>query len=73
MIPEAVMEIMRYGFEDLKLNRMWCGYFDFIAPAEHIHMTFSRGFSFLSYSVVLFFSIHCLSPDNINKKTLIRR
>ena len=28
MIPEAVMEIMRYGFEDLKLNRMWCGYFD---------------------------------------------
>ena len=22
------MELMRYGFENLKLNRIWCGYFD---------------------------------------------
>ena len=28
LIPEAVMELMRYGFENLKLNRIWCGYFD---------------------------------------------
>ena len=28
LIPEAVRELMRYGFENLKLNKIWCGYFD---------------------------------------------
>ncbi|MBK5031487.1 GNAT family N-acetyltransferase [Streptococcus parasanguinis] len=28
LIPEAVQEIMRYGFDDLNLEKMWCGYFD---------------------------------------------
>jgi RimJ/RimL family protein N-acetyltransferase len=28
LIPEAVRELMRYGFEDMNLNRIWCGYFD---------------------------------------------
>lgn len=28
LIPEAVREIMRYGFEDLNLKKIWCGYFD---------------------------------------------
>lgn len=28
LIPEAVREVMRYGFEDLGLERIWSGYFD---------------------------------------------
>lgn len=28
LIPEAVREMMRYGFEDLGLGKIWCGYFD---------------------------------------------
>lgn len=28
LIPEAVREIMRHGFEELGLKKMWCGYFD---------------------------------------------
>ena len=28
LIPEAVNEIIRHGFEDLKLNKIWCGYFE---------------------------------------------
>lgn len=28
LIPEAVREIMRFGFEDLNLQKLWCGYFD---------------------------------------------
>jgi [ribosomal protein S5]-alanine N-acetyltransferase len=28
IIPEAVREMIRYAFEDLKLERLWCGYFD---------------------------------------------
>lgn len=28
LIPEACREIMRHGFEDLKLEALWCGYFD---------------------------------------------
>ena len=27
-IPEAVQELLRYGFEDLGLTAIWCGYFD---------------------------------------------
>ena len=28
LIPEAVREMLRYGFEVLDLDRIWCGYFD---------------------------------------------
>lgn len=28
LIPEAVMELLRYGFEELGLKTIWCGYFD---------------------------------------------
>ena len=28
MMPEAVNEIIRYAFEKLKLEKLWCGYFD---------------------------------------------
>lgn len=28
LIPEAVQELIRYGFEDLGLKCIWCGYFD---------------------------------------------
>ncbi|MBD2781387.1 GNAT family N-acetyltransferase [Xenorhabdus szentirmaii] len=27
LIPEALRELMRYGFEELKLENLWCGYF----------------------------------------------
>lgn len=28
LIPEAMHEIIRYGFEDLGLTTLWCGFFD---------------------------------------------
>jgi ribosomal-protein-alanine N-acetyltransferase len=28
LIPEAVRELMRYGFETMKLKKIWCGYFE---------------------------------------------
>lgn len=28
LIPEAVKEMIRYGFEDLNLEKIWCRYFD---------------------------------------------
>ena len=28
LIPEATWELIRHGFEDLGLKRLWCGYFD---------------------------------------------
>ncbi|ELX8378214.1 GNAT family N-acetyltransferase [Providencia vermicola] len=27
LIPEAIREVMRHGFNDLKLDNLWCGYF----------------------------------------------
>lgn len=29
LIPEAVRELLRYGFEDLGLATIWCGHYDF--------------------------------------------
>lgn len=28
LIPEAALEMLRYGFEDMGLKAVWCGYFD---------------------------------------------
>ena len=28
LVPEAAMEVLRHGFEDLGLKRVFCGYFD---------------------------------------------
>ena len=28
LIPEAVCELIRYGFEEICLKTIWCGYFD---------------------------------------------
>lgn len=28
LVPEAITEVMRYAFEDLKLTNLWCGYFE---------------------------------------------
>ena len=28
LMPEAVRELIRYGFEERNLNKIWCGYFD---------------------------------------------
>lgn len=28
LIPEAVKELLRHGFEDLRLDKIWCGYFE---------------------------------------------
>lgn len=28
LIPEASREMLRYAFEDLEMNRIWCGYYD---------------------------------------------
>ena len=28
LMPEAVKEILRHAFEDLNINKVWCGYYD---------------------------------------------
>ncbi|MBQ8696949.1 MAG: GNAT family N-acetyltransferase [Clostridia bacterium] len=28
LIPEAAREMLRHAFEELKMNRIWCGYYD---------------------------------------------
>ncbi len=27
-MPEAAREIIRHGFEDIGMNKIWCGYYD---------------------------------------------
>ena len=28
LVPEASLEVLRHAFEDLGMNRIWCGYYD---------------------------------------------
>lgn len=36
LIPEAVREMMRYGFTELHLEKMWCGWFDGNTKSERV-------------------------------------
>lgn len=35
-IPEAVNELLRHGFEDLELEKIWCGYFEGNAKSNRV-------------------------------------
>lgn len=35
-IPEAVGELLRYAFEELQLEKVWCGYFDGNAKSRRV-------------------------------------
>lgn len=36
LVPEAVRELLRYGFEDLGLASIWCGHYDFNAKSRRV-------------------------------------
>lgn len=36
LVPEAVSELLRYGFEDLNLATIWCGHYDFNAKSRRV-------------------------------------
>lgn len=36
LMPEAVREILRWGFEDLGLNAQWCGHYDFNGKSRRV-------------------------------------
>ena len=36
LIPEAVGELLRYGFEDLGLAAIWCGHYDFNSKSRRV-------------------------------------
>lgn len=35
LIPEAMKELIRHAFNDLNLDRLWCGYFDGNEKSKH--------------------------------------
>lgn len=45
IIPEASRELIRHGFEDLSLNRIWCGNFEGNNNSERVQK--KLGFSFV--------------------------
>lgn len=35
-MPEAARELIRHGFEELKMNKIWCGYYDGNAKSKRV-------------------------------------
>ena len=36
LVPEAAREILRHAFEDLGMNKVWCGYFEGNAKSKRV-------------------------------------
>ncbi len=51
LIPEAVRELIRYGFESLKLKRIWCGYFDGNEKSRRVQEKCGFHFDHTAYNV----------------------
>ena len=74
LIPEAAKEIIRYAFEDLKLKRVWCSYFEGNTKSKRVQE--KCGFRY-KYTVDNFFvkplgeervlHITCLTKENWQK------
>lgn len=37
IVPEAVNELIRYSFEELDLDLVWCGHFDFNHNSKRVN------------------------------------
>lgn len=75
LIPEAVMEILRHGFEDLNLKKIWCGYFDGNIKSKRVQE--KCGFIYHHTNKDIYWKlmgdirtehITCLTKDNWSKK-----
>ena len=36
LVPEAVHEVLRHGFEDLNLEKIWCGYYEWNTKSKRV-------------------------------------
>lgn len=59
LIPEATEELLRHGFEDLKLEKIWCGYFDGNIKSKRVQE--KCGFTYHHTNK----DIHCKLTDDI--------
>lgn len=71
LIPEAVRELIRHSFEDLHLEKLWCGYFDGNSKSKRVQE--KCGFTYHHTNQNIFWKlmrdirtehITCLSKEN---------
>lgn len=51
LIPEAACEMIRYGFEELNLEKIWCGYFDGNEKSKRVQEKCGFHYHHTSYNV----------------------
>lgn len=51
IIPEAVMEILHYAFEELGMSAVWCGYYDGNKKSKRVQQKCGFVYQFTSYDV----------------------
>lgn len=79
LIPEAVKELLRHGFEDLNLERIWCGYFEGNVKSKRVQE--KCGFIYHHTNADIYWKlmddirteqVTCISREDWNRKCLWR-
>ncbi|WP_289199583.1 GNAT family N-acetyltransferase [Bacteroides acidifaciens] len=68
-IPEAMFELIRYGFEELGLDCIWCGYFD--GNVKFLRAQTKCGFKFHHTNPEAYFEL--IDANKIEHVTCLRR
>ena len=75
-IPEAVFELMRYGFEELKLDKLWCSYFDGNVKSKRVQEKCGFVYQYSNENVYWppvdkYFTEHvtCITPEEWNNRS----
>ena len=51
LIPEAAKEIIRHGFENLGMKKIWCGYYDGNNKSKRVQEKLGFRYQWTSYDV----------------------
>ncbi len=77
LIPEAVNELIRHSFEELKLTKLWCGYFDGNEKSKRvqekcgfIYKYTKHGEKWVTINKTVDEHITCLTLENWNERKI---
>lgn len=68
-MSEAGAEIIRYGFENLKMNKIWCGYYDGNVKSKRVQ----QKLGFIYHSTCSSVPVLLMNETRIGHKNVLSR